>query len=56
MTISAVAVTCQAGKCETYAAICGQPCASGTRCLDCANPATDATTAICTNVCPDGGI
>jgi hypothetical protein len=52
MTISPVAVTCQAGKCETYAAICGRPCASGTFCLDCANPATDATTAICTDVCP----
>jgi hypothetical protein len=56
MTISAVAVTCQAGKCKSYAAICGQPCASGTLCLSCANPATDATTAICTKVCPDGGV
>jgi hypothetical protein len=54
-TISAVAVTCQAGSCETYAEICGHPCASGTSCLDCANPATDATIAICTYVCPEAG-
>jgi hypothetical protein len=54
--VSAVALTCQAGKCKSYAAICGQPCASGTLCLSCATPATDATTAICAKVCPDGGI
>jgi hypothetical protein len=57
VTISAVAVTCQAGKCVSYAAICGQPCAGGgTLCLSCANPGTDATTALCAKVCPDGGI
>ena len=48
-TYSAVGVTCQAGKCVTYAQLCGHPCASGTFCLNC----TDAgTTGTCAATCP----
>ncbi|HXU03837.1 MAG TPA: hypothetical protein VN903_22900 [Polyangia bacterium] len=49
VSYSPVGVTCQAGKCMTYAEICGHPCASGTFCLNCADAGTTGTCAV---MCP----
>jgi len=45
------AVTCLQGKCTTFVADCGQPCAAGTTCFSCSNHAS--TFAACTTTCAD---
>ncbi len=51
-TISPVGVTCQAGKCTTYASICGHPCATATFCLNCSDAGTTTTVGVCAAMCP----
>jgi len=48
-TFSLVGVTCQAGKCMTFAQLCGHPCANNTFCMNC-NDGRDGGT--CTMTCP----
>jgi hypothetical protein len=42
-------VACVQGKCTTFVAECGQPCATGTTCFSCASHGT--TFAACTTMC-----
>lgn len=54
--LSGRSVTCVQGVCTTYATVCGNPCASGTKCFSCEDTSgTSASSffAACTTMCAD---